>query len=257
MPPAPTPTPRSATAPTHVLSQAHPRTQVVKDNNAVQSNMRAKPQVRMQQQQQRGRPKGNIDTTASTRGLMSSAGGGGYGMGGAMSSMNSMNMLNMSSMGMMGMGMMGGAGAQSGPLSWIYKLNMFVMSIGQMTSMIGMNSQAFISLYQHVRATASTFITRIRTSELRRIIQRKCKKSKLLRFLLIIAISGLFGGAMKLLQAYWQQVVGVAQQHGGYGGYGSAGYGSAGSYGDGYGARPHRAIAPPPSLPPVAPPSMP
>jgi hypothetical protein len=169
------------------------------------------------------------------------------GMGGMNNSMSSMNLMNMSSMGMMGMGMMGGM-TQSGPLSWIYKLNYFVMSIGQMGAIIGMNSQALINTYNSLRNNLLNIINKIRTSEIRRIIQRKCKKSKLLQFLFVIACGGLFGGILKVIQTYWNQLKNV--NVGGGSVYGGGGYGGGyGNYGGGssYGG----AFSRPPTVPPT------
>jgi hypothetical protein len=162
------------------------------------------------------------------------------GMGGGMGGMNSMNMSSMGMMSMMGMGMMGAGGAQSGPLSWIYKLNYLVVSCGHMASIIGMNSHAILATYHSALLSVNTFISRVRTSELRRVIQRKCKRSRLLRFLLIIAVSAAVGGALKVVQKHWAQLMGAAQAHQGYGGgYGGGGGGYAGIYSGAGATAPH------------------
>ncbi len=161
----------------------------------------------------------------------------GMGMGMGMG-MNSLSMLSLGAMGGMGM-------ASSGPLSWIYSLNYFITSVGHMANIVGMNSHALMAAYHSAYATLKDIITRIRTSELRRILQRKCRRSRLFRFLFIAACSGLCGAALKVVHLYWgyltQARLPYSYGGGGYGGYGGSGYGGYGGYGYG-GAQ--RAIAP-------------
>lgn len=157
------------------------------------------------------------------RGSYGGAYGGNMGMGSlGMSSMSSLGMLSM-----MGMGM-GSLGAQSGPLSWIYSLNYFITSIGHMATVLGMNSHALLAAYQSAYAGLHSIITRIRTSEMRRVIQRKCKRSSLFRFLFIAACSTLGGAALKIIHTYWGYFSNARL------GYAGSGY-SGSSYGNPYG----------------------
>lgn len=190
--------------------------------------------------------------------MMSSGygGGGGMGMGSMGMGMGSMSSLGMLSM--MGMGM-GGIGAGSGPLSWIYSINYFITSVGHMVSVLGMNSHALLRAYQAAHTAILGLVTHIRTSEMRRVLQRKCKRSTLLRFLFVAGCSTLCGAALKILHLYWSYFrtgrIGYAAGGAGLGGavvpsltgysgstYGYADAGRGVHGGGGYGP------SPPPSL---------
>lgn len=93
-------------------------------------------------------------------------GGMGYGMGG-----------------MMGGGMMGG---MMGPMNMIYSVNYFIAMIGQVTTMLGMSTQAVGHLYHMAREALFKAEQSVRQSEMRRWLQRKSKQSPLLRWLLIL-----------------------------------------------------------------------
>ena len=185
----------------------------------------------------------------TSMGGMSGTGGMGMGMG-MMGGMNSLMM--MGAMGGMGGGMMG-----SGPMSWIYSLNYFVTSVGHMASVVGMNSQALLAAYHNAYVSVNNLILRVRTSEMRRILQRKCRRSRLFRFLFVMACSAVVGTALKVVHSYWDYLTrarlpyspsGYGSGYGaGAGGYGGGGVGGAygGSYlqnnfgaygGTGYGA---------------------
>ena len=101
---------------------------------------------------------------------------GGYGMG-------------MGSMYGMGYGMMGygGMGMMMGPLSFINSINYFIMSIGQIFSMVGMSSHALSGTFQNIVTALKHLELSIRQSEFRRWLQLKSKKSKVLRFVFVIS----------------------------------------------------------------------
>ncbi len=170
----------------------------------------------------------------------------GMGMGMGMG-MNSLSMLSLGAMGGMGM-------ASSGPLSWIYSLNYFITSVGHMANIVGMNSHAIMAAYHSAYASLMEIITRVRTSEIRRILQRKCRRSRLFRYLFIVACSGLCGAALKVVHLYWgyltQARLPYSYGGSGYGsGYGGSGYGGSAYGGSGYGygyggGQGQRAIAP-------------
>ena len=192
------------------------------------------------QNQNRGAP--NSTTPLNSMNSMNS-GYGGMGMGGMGGSMGMMGMMSM--MPFMGGGMGGG-----GPMSWIYSLNYFVSSVGHMMALVGMNSQALMGVYHNAFSSYQQIVQRVKTSEIRRIIQRKCKRSRLFKFLFTTAVAGLVGAAVKVVQAYigYQSRARLTNgpygassggygsyggSNGGYGGYGGQGQHSSGSYGYG------------------------
>lgn len=97
-------------------------------------------------------------------------GGMGYGVGG------------------MGYGGMGyGMGGMMGPMNMIYSINYFIAMIGQITTMLGMSTQAVGHLYHIAREALLRVEQTIRQSEVRRWLQRKSKQSPLLRGMLVLA----------------------------------------------------------------------
>jgi len=110
--------------------------------------------------------------------------------------------------GMGGMGYYGGGmmnpmmGILSGPLSLIYSINYLIGSLGQIMELLGMNSQALLQTYRTAYDAYIRVVEQIRTSETRRWLQRKCKKSALLRFLLVTASCAVVAAAMRVLGSY-------------------------------------------------------
>lgn len=151
-------------------------------------------QARAQHQQQ-GTPGAGYSSQpmgSGYGGMMGGGYGGGMGYGGM-------------GYGGMGMGMMGMnpmMGILSGPMSLIYSLNFFIASLGQIMEVLGMNAHVIINLYRTTYEAYRQIVERIRTSESRRWLQRKCKKSRLLRWLLIVASCAVVGSAVKVVQFY-------------------------------------------------------
>lgn len=78
-----------------------------------------------------------------------------------------------------------------GPLYFIQNINYFVMSIGHFFDLIGMSSHALLETLRSFIALLKQLEMKIRTSEFRRWLQRKSRKSRLLRFLFVIASTAL------------------------------------------------------------------
>lgn len=98
----------------------------------------------------------------------------GYGMG---------SMYGMGGYGGMGYGM---GGMMAGPMQLIYSINYFISTISQMMDMLGMSSHAIFHLLQRLKEMLKAIEVSIRTSPTRRWLQQKCKKSAVLRFVLVI-----------------------------------------------------------------------
>jgi hypothetical protein len=110
--------------------------------------------------------------------------GGGYG---------GMGMMGMGyGMGMMGMGM----GNGQGPMAWLSSLNYFVYAIGQFMTLMDMNANNIMRTYYTVRDTLTNAIHVIKHSSVRRWLQRKSKKSVILRWVFI------FGSMILVHQVY-------------------------------------------------------
>jgi hypothetical protein len=119
--------------------------------------------------------RGMYNGGASTMGNMGM--GMGYGMYGGMG----MGM----GMGMGYPGMMGG-GMMMGPMGALYSINYFIAMISQVTAMLGMSAQAAGHLFYAAREGLIKVEQSIRQSETRRWLQAKCRRSPLLRALLVI-----------------------------------------------------------------------
>ena len=103
-------------------------------------------------------------------GSMGYGGGyGGYGMGMGM---------GMGSMGLMGMGGMGSM------MGIVYSVQSAMYSIGAIMEFVGMSTQAVIHMSRQLYFQFHRWRFAIMTSESRRWLQRKCRKSRLLRWLL-------------------------------------------------------------------------
>lgn len=116
--------------------------------------------------------------------------GGGYsGYGGGMYGGG----MGMGGMGMMGMSMMG-------PMMFINNINYFIMSLGQVMTMLGMNSQALIQMYHNVVQMIRQLEMAIRQSAFRRWLQRKCKKSQIFRFIIVMSSMAIVASTTRLLK---------------------------------------------------------
>ena len=119
----------------------------------------------------------------------------GMGMGPQMSYNNPMAMMGYGSMlGLgfggygigMGMGMGMGTGSDSSFMKWLYVLNSSIFSIAQMGSLLVMNSHTMYSMTQTSYHFCKSLKHKINNSETTLWIRRKCKKSKVFRFILIL-----------------------------------------------------------------------
>jgi hypothetical protein len=106
---------------------------------------------------------------------------GGYGMGGY----GGMG-YGMYGMGYGGMGY-GGMGMLMGPMAWINSINYLFMTVHQLVGMLGMNSHLFVNMVKGLSLSLQRFEATIRQSSFRFWLQQKSKKSKLLRFIFVLA----------------------------------------------------------------------
>ena len=161
--------------------------------------------------------------------------GGMYGMGMGMS----MGMFPMMS------GMLG-----NGLISRLYSLQYMVQSLTYMWHMAHMNSHVLVQAYHDALQKYQDILMMIRTSEFRRVIQRKCKKSRLFQFLFVVASSALAAAAVKLIQYYLSSPRNDLLTTGGMG-YGTRMMGGHGTGSQAYAGTPN-AVVPAPSQPPIA-----
>ena len=121
------------------------------------------------------------------RSMPSSSYGGGMGYGGGYGGMSGMGMMNpMMGMGMMGMGM-GMGGLMDNPLMrWMYVLNSSMYMLGQVGSLLYMNANSFYSMIRHITELYKKLKEIIAKSSILLWVRDKTKKSKLLRWLLIL-----------------------------------------------------------------------
>lgn len=103
--------------------------------------------------------------------------------------------------GMYGMGMgMGMSPMMMGPFSWIYSLNNMIHSIPMMMDVLGMNSQMLLKILNQVYAMLTNICKMIKTSQFRRFLQQKSKRSKVLRVIFIVVSMGLASQAVRLVK---------------------------------------------------------
>ena len=104
----------------------------------------------------------------------------------------------------MGMGMfpMMSGMLGNGIVSQLYSLQYTVQSLTYMWHMAYMNSHTVVQGYHRALESYKDIVMKIRTSEFRRVVQRKCRRSKLFQFLFVVASSALFAAAIKLIQYY-------------------------------------------------------
>jgi hypothetical protein len=116
-------------------------------------------------------------------------------------------------MGMMGMGYPGmygmGMNPFMGPMSLLANVNYAILGVGQFISMLGMSSTMFVSMFHSLVQSFKLFEASVRQSTLRRWFQRKCKKSSVFRFVVVISAMAIIGTASKLvkdvIKSYIQQ----------------------------------------------------
>jgi hypothetical protein len=103
--------------------------------------------------------------------------------------------------------MMGSFGYNSGmmgPFSWIYSINYFIMNMGQVMDMLGMNTHALLLLVKKLRDLIKRIELAVRHSEFRRWLQRKSKKSQLLRFLFVFTAMAVTSQIIKLVRLLFE-----------------------------------------------------
>jgi|EP01040_Poterioochromonas_malhamensis_P001180 hypothetical protein len=89
-----------------------------------------------------------------------------------------------------------------GPLYFIQNITYFMMSIGHMFDLVGVSSQALLETLRAFMALLKQIEMKIRTSQFRRWLQRKSKKSKILRFIFV-----LFSMALSIQLSKWMKVL--------------------------------------------------
>jgi len=129
--------------------------------------------------------------------------GGGMGMGGGMGGMGGMGMgsmgmgMGMGGMGGMGLGGMGGMGSHFG---WIYSLQSAMYSLGALMEFAGMATQGVMHLSRQLYYKFHQFRYLVMHSETRKWIQRKCKKSRILRWVLMFVVMTFTHQAIRLVK---------------------------------------------------------
>lgn len=95
----------------------------------------------------------------------------------------------------MGYGMQG-----AGPLSWMYTLSQLVNVVGQLHAMVSMNAHALSHMYHQLIENINTFYNVLKNTKVRRWLQRKSKKSKLFRYILIFLSAVITAKAVYLIK---------------------------------------------------------
>ena len=106
----------------------------------------------------------------------------------------------MSSMAFMGMGM--GMGGGGGIIGTLYSINYFINSLSMMYQM---NSAHIAHSYNNLKMLLCRVIKIAKESKLRLFLQRKSKKSKVLKFLFVIIAMFGVSQTYRLLRLLWQE----------------------------------------------------
>jgi len=104
--------------------------------------------------------------------------------------------------------MMGGM--MGGPFSFIYSLNYFVSSFAQGISMLSANSFVLYQLFHTVQSALKDFELAIRRSAFRRWLQRKSRKSAVLRYLFVFSSMVITSQLLRILRHLIEQKLGIS-----------------------------------------------
>ncbi len=88
----------------------------------------------------------------------------------------------------------------NGPMNFIYSVNYFIGILSQMYHMVGMNAHVAVHLFQSTSMLLLKLENVVRTSEFRRWIQRKSKKSAVLRYLFVLSSMAIVGQVVRLVR---------------------------------------------------------
>lgn len=99
------------------------------------------------------------------------------------------------------MGMQGSMLGGSNPIAWVYSLNQTIYSLSYALDMIGMNNLAIQQLYQRLLQLYLSLIIYIKRSKARIWLQEKCKKSKILRMLVVCSTMFITFQVMRVIRA--------------------------------------------------------
>ena len=89
----------------------------------------------------------------------------------------------------------------SNPIAWVYSLNQTIYSLSYALDMIGMNNLAIQQLYQRLLQLYLSLIIYIKRSKARIWLQEKCKKSKILRMLVVCSTMFITFQVMRVIRA--------------------------------------------------------
>jgi len=101
--------------------------------------------------------------------------------------------------GMGGMGLMG-MGGVGGYFGWIYSLQSAMYSLGALMEFTGIAVQGIVHVTRQLYYKFHQFRYTVMRSDTRQWLQRKCKKSRILRWLLIFGASALTNSAINLIK---------------------------------------------------------
>ena len=104
--------------------------------------------------------------------------------------------------------MMGGM--MGGPFSFIYSLNYFVSSFAQGISMLSANSFMVYQLFHTVQNALKDLEIAIRRSAFRRWLQRKSRKSAVLRYLFVFSSMVITSQLLRILRHLIEQKLGIS-----------------------------------------------
>ena len=110
-------------------------------------------------------------------------------------------------LGMMLGGMsMGMSGMMNNSLfSWLYSINYFITSIAMLFDVNSPMYMVFCQLYTNVRMSVNRLVTIVKSSAIRRWLQRKSKQSKVLRVVIILISMAVASQSIKLVRLLYHE----------------------------------------------------
>lgn len=95
------------------------------------------------------------------------------------------------------------------PLYFIHQINYYILSIGRFFDLIGIGSQAFLEILQSFLTLLKSLEMKLRTSSFRHWLQRKSKRSKLLRFCFVMISMMISFHLSRWIKYYLQSFLGL------------------------------------------------
>jgi hypothetical protein len=100
----------------------------------------------------------------------------------------------------------------AGPFGFIYSINYFITNFSQALSMLNANSFVVIELFYTILRVVKDVELAVRRSSFRRWLQRKSKKSVILRYIFVLASMAITSQLMRLARFIVESKLGITSK---------------------------------------------